>query len=64
MNKNTKTAIGLMSGTSMDAIDAALVKIDDDFNFEFITGHSLKYPSEVRQKLLEIANNKATTSDI
>lgn len=64
MNKNTKTAIGLMSGTSMDAIDAALVKIDDDFNFEFIKGHSLKYPSEVRQKLLEIANNKATTSDI
>lgn len=59
-----KTAIGLMSGTSMDGIDAALVNIDDNFNFEFITGHSLDYPKEVREKLLEIANNKGNTSDI
>lgn len=59
-----KTAIGLMSGTSMDGIDAALVNIDDNFNFEFITGHSLDYPKEVRAKLLEIANNKGNTSDI
>lgn len=59
-----KTAIGLMSGTSIDGIDAALVNIDDNFNFEFITGHSLDYPKEVRTKLLEIANNKGNTSDI
>ena len=59
-----KTAIGLMSGTSMDGIDAALVNIDDNFNFKFITAHSLDYPKEVREKLLEIANNKGNTSDI
>ena len=64
MKQTCKTAIGLMSGTSLDGIDAALVRIDDDFNFEFVTGHSLDYPDEVRLKLFEIANNKASTSDI
>ena len=46
MKKNFKTAIGMMSGTSLDGIDAALVHIDDDFNFEFIQGHSICYPVE------------------
>lgn len=64
MKQTCKTAIGLMSGTSMDGIDAALIRIDDDFNFEFVMGHSLDYPEEVRLKLIEIANNKAFTSDI
>ncbi len=64
MKQTCKTAIGLMSGTSMDGIDAALIRIDDDFNFEFVMGHSLDYPEEVRLKLLEVANNKAFTSDI
>lgn len=64
MKKNFKTAIGMMSGTSLDGIDAALVHIDDDFNFEFIQGHSICYPDEVRKKLLEMANNNAATSDV
>lgn len=64
MKQTCKTAIGLMSGTSMDGIDAAMIRIDDDFNFEFVMGYSLDYPEEVRLKLLEIANNKAFTSDI
>lgn len=61
---NYKTAIGMMSGTSMDGIDACIVKIEDDFNFKFILGHSLEYPEEIRQQLLEAANNKGTTKDI
>lgn len=64
MERTSKTAIGLMSGTSMDGVDAAAVRIYDDYNFEFISGHSLKYPDDVRTKLLEIANNNAVTSDI
>ena len=64
MKKNFKTAIGMMSGTSLDGIDAALVHIDDDFNFKFIQGHSICYPDEVRKKLLEMANNNAATSDV
>ncbi len=64
MNKNYKTAIGMMSGTSMDGIDAAIVRIDDDFNFELVNTHTLQYPDDVRKKLLQLANNNANTSDI
>lgn len=64
MKKNYLTAIGLMSGTSIDGIDAALVKIYDDLSFEFLGGYSLAYPSEVRTKILDIANNNADTKDI
>lgn len=53
-----------MSGTSLDGIDAALVHIDDDFNFEFVSGHSIDYPAEIKTKLLEMANNKGSVKDV
>lgn len=53
-----------MSGTSLDGIDACLVRIYDDFDFEFLSGHSLDYPQEVREKLLAIANNNGTPKDV
>lgn len=57
-------AIGMMSGTSMDGIDAVLVRIEENFTFEVLCTHSLKYPKDVELKLLEIANNKGSTKDI
>ena len=64
MNNSYKTAIGMMSGTSADGIDACLVKIYNDLKFEFIAGHALDYPEEIREKLLNIANNNGKTEDI
>lgn len=64
MKKNYKTAIGMMSGTSMDGIDACLLKIFDDFKFEILTNHTLNYAQEIREKLLNLANNKGSTHDI
>ena len=64
MNIKTKTAIGMMSGTSMDGIDAVLVRIKEDFSFEVLGTHSLKYPKDIESKLLEIANDKGSTKDI
>jgi len=64
MNKKPKTAIGMMSGTSMDGIDAVLVQIHNDFSFEILNTHTLTYPKEIRLKLLEIANDNGTTKDI
>ena len=54
---NFKTIISMMSGTSIDSIDACLVKIFDDLTFEVIDSYSLEYPLEVREKLFALANN-------
>ena len=62
--KNYKTIISMMSGTSIDSIDACLLRIFDDLKFEIIDSNSLEYPKEIRQKLLEMANNKADVKDV
>lgn len=64
MRKDYKTAIGMMSGTSLDAIDACLLNIDEDFNFNVLCSHSLEYPNSVKRKLLKLANNKADVKDV
>lgn len=42
---------GLMSGTSLDGIDAALVEIQPDLTCKFIAGESLDYSPEMVKKL-------------
>ncbi|MDO4587611.1 MAG: anhydro-N-acetylmuramic acid kinase [Planctomycetia bacterium] len=59
-----KTIISLMSGTSIDSIDALLVQINPDLSFQMIASHSLDYPPEIRKAILETANNNAKTADI
>ena len=54
----------MMSGTSIDSIDACLLKIFDDLSFEIIDNYSLEYPTEIKQKILELANNNAKTKDV
>lgn len=46
-----KTAIGLMSGTSMDGIDAALMRTDGLNYIENIAGFTLPYSDEFREEL-------------
>lgn len=55
--KNVTRVIGLMSGTSVDGIDAALVDIsgnDLDIKVELIAGETFPYPVELREKILAV----------
>lgn len=54
--------IGLMSGTSVDGIDAALVNIsgtDLDIQVELIAGATIPYPMLVREKILAVCAGQA-----
>ena len=60
INKNIeeKVVVGLMSGTSMDGIDAALVKLKNNSKkteIELIKFESFSYPSDLRNSLLQIS---------
>jgi anhydro-N-acetylmuramic acid kinase len=64
--KERYTAVGLMSGTSMDGVDAALVEIDahtDSPRVELIEFATLDYPDELRESLEDFAIGHETTVD-
>ncbi len=64
INLESKICIGMMSGTSMDGIDACLVRIGGDNSYQIMGVHSIEYPLQVRQALLETANGRGFTFDI
>jgi anhydro-N-acetylmuramic acid kinase len=62
--KKVLYAVGLMSGTSLDGVDAALVKIINKKHptFEMIDFVSIPYPEDLKQKVLK--NSVPSTSNI
>ncbi|ACK66260.1 protein of unknown function UPF0075 [Rippkaea orientalis PCC 8801] len=53
--------IGLISGTSVDGIDAALIEISGtelDLKIDLISGKTYPYPPELRGKIIEICGGK------
>ena len=46
--------IGLMSGTSLDGVDAALVKFNDQDNPQVLQTHFIAYPATLRSALLTL----------
>jgi anhydro-N-acetylmuramic acid kinase len=60
------TAVGLMSGTSMDGVDAALVSLDADLDsqsVELLGFASLDYPEELHEALGDLAIGHETTAE-
>ena len=51
---------GIMSGTSLDGVDVALVDIDDD-GFDTVGFHTVAYPEPLRAALLGVSNSQTHT---
>lgn len=54
---------GIMSGTSLDGVDVALVDIDDD-GFDTVGFHAVAYPEPLRAALLGVSNCATHTREI
>ena len=53
--------IGLMSGTSVDGIDAALVEISGmtlDLRVELLAAETYAYPDDVRSQILAVCRSE------
>jgi anhydro-N-acetylmuramic acid kinase len=63
---NARLAVGLMSGTSLDGIDAALVRLAgpaEQPRVRLLAFVTLPYPPEVRQWIMRVAAGEQTTAE-
>jgi len=63
--RDARLAVGLMSGTSMDGIDAALVRLAGTAErprVRLLAFDTLPYPPEVRQWIMQVATGDRTTA--
>jgi anhydro-N-acetylmuramic acid kinase len=63
---SARLAVGLMSGTSMDGVDAALVRLAgpaDQPRVHLLKFFTLPYPPEVRQWIMRLAAGEQTTAE-
>tara|TARA_B100000700_G_scaffold31140_1_gene29864 strand:- start:114 stop:1214 length:1101 start_codon:yes stop_codon:yes gene_type:complete len=58
------TALGLMSGTSMDGVDASIIDSDGDIEFSIKTDKYFEYGDELRQKLVKIRKKVSVFEDL
>ena len=60
----TRIAIGLMSGTSCDGVDAALLKTDGESEINFLGGLTVPYGNELRARLQEASQHDVPLTEL
>jgi len=58
------TALGLMSGTSMDGVDTSIIKSDGNREYSIISDEYLEYNEEFYSKLINIRDKVFTENDL
>ena len=61
---NSFIALGLMSGTSLDGIDASIIKSDGEDNLEIIDNKYLKYNADFKSRLSNFIKNTNDKTNI
>ena len=58
------TALGLMSGTSMDGVDASIIRSNGEDKYELIFDQYFKYDDEIYEELVNIRNKINSSKDL
>ena len=58
------TSLGLMSGTSMDGIDASIIKSNGEDKYEVVFNQYFKYDEEIYRELVDIRGKINTSKDL
>ena len=58
------TALGLMSGTSMDGVDASIIQSDGITEFELISNEYCEFDQDLFQKLIELRDKLFSSKDL
>ena len=64
MSKKIFTSLGLMSGTSMDGVDASIIQSDGITEFELISNEYCEFDQDLFQKLIELRDKLFSSKDL
>ncbi len=64
MKKKIYTALGLMSGTSMDGVDLSIIKTDGEREFTTIFDDYFEFTQNLREKLINIKEKLINPNDL